>query len=515
MSSRHADSHATTRCRLAGVGFAASVLLTACGSTVTTTPASTSGEPGTLAQGSAQAEAAAGTGGLGPQPPAQSRAGSTAPGTTPSQPDSPQLPAGGAPNTGSAAGVRVGPGVKTKTIDIGLTFQDNNATASSIASAYNVQLADNRGAYEALIRYINTHGGVAGRQLRPTYYTYDPTSGTGDQIGQAACAHFTEDADVFAALDPLSGSRAFDSCMQRRGRVMVEYGLYFGSRPRWETYPNQVAADGLPFDDGGRILAESLASTGFLTSTTPLGAVVRSSADLTYAYKNGFVPALAKRGLRVSQTQYIRDAQSSSDISGYTADISSAVLKFRSSGINRVVFFDTGSYAALVFSQNAEQQSYHPRYGFSSLNSIVALQGSGSAAPKQQMVGAQGVSWETHADGLSKARTRSAQQCIDILKAAGVIASDAGTEASYLKTCQTFFLFKAAADSAGRDLNRDTFVAAVERLGSSFVATNSWNGATRFGARDHSGVSVFRPFAYREACSCFVPSGGVQPVDAS
>jgi ABC-type branched-subunit amino acid transport system substrate-binding protein len=420
---------------------------------------------------------------------------------------------GGAPTT-IAAG-RLGPGVDATTIRVGFTVQDNNATVNSLASTYNVQLADNRSAYAALVSYINSHGGVAGRKLRPVYYTYDPSSGNADQIGQAACADFTEDNQVFAALDAFEPNSTFNSCMQNRGRLMLEYGLWFGSSSSWTKYSSEVAADGLPFDSAGQILAKSLARTGFLSTSTRLGVIVRSSADLTEAYQHGFVPALAKLGLKVAQTQYIRDAQSESDISGYTTDISSAVLKFKANRVDRVVFFDSGSYSALVFSRTADQQHYNPRYGLMSINGIVSLVGSGSAEPQSQMVGAQGVSWETNADGLTKTPTRSAQLCLAILKAAGIDTSNATTDASYLETCQTFFLFKAAGDAAGTTVNRDTFIRAVEDLRSSFESTNTWGGATRFGAGDHSGVTLIRPFVYDQSCKCFAVSGPSQPVGSS
>ena len=418
-----------------------------------------------------------------------------------------QVNADGTPNT--TTGLSLGPGVNATSISVGFTIQQNNAAVSSLASTYNVRLADNRAAYGALVSYVNAHGGVAGRKLLPVYFTYDPSSGNADVIGQAACAKFTQDQQVFAALDVFVPNNTFNTCMQKRGRVMMEYGLWFGSSSSWARYPNQVAADGLPFDIAGRILAEHLASTGFLSSSTHLGVLVRSSADLTEAYKRGFVPALAKLGLKVDQTVYMRDAQSESDISGYTSDISNAELKFATNNINRVVFFDTGSYSALVFSQTAQQQQYHPRYGFTSLNGIVSFKGSGSA---QQMVGAQGVSWETNADGLTKTPTRNAQRCLAILKAAGIDTSNTTTDASYLETCQTFFLFKAAGDAAGRNLNRDTFINAVENLGSTFESTNTWGGATSFGLQHHTGVSEFRPFVYDQSCSCFAVSGPAQPV---
>lgn len=487
--------------------------LAACGTTV---PNAAGGSDGTLGS-TAGTEHSAGTMPTGQQDTLAPGTGSrSSDGPLGSGTSQPAVGGGSVPGSAPATSARtrnLGPGVDDKSINIGLTVQQNNATASSLASTYNVTLPDNRRAYAALVSYVNAHGGVGGRKLRPTYYSYDPTSMNAGQLGQAACAALTEDANVFAAIDTLE-TDTLNACLQRRGRVMLPYGLYFGGNAKWTRYSNVVAADGLPFERAGTILAQHLATSGFLTKSTRLGALVGSNADLTAAYRDGLVPALAKFGLIVKATQFIRNPQDASGISGYTTDISSAVLKFSSSGIDRVVFIDTGSYAAMVFAQNAESQRYRPRYGFSSLNSVVALQGEGSAAPQRQMAGAVGVSWETNADGLATARTPSARQCLAILKQAGIVATDAGSEGSYLKTCQTFFLFKAAAEAAGPNLNRDTFIGAAERLGTKFASTNTWNGMTRFGVHDHSGVSVYRPFVYRDSCSCFTVSGGIQPVDA-
>jgi ABC-type branched-subunit amino acid transport system substrate-binding protein len=490
-----------------------SALVTACGTTVPLSDAQSQGRDGglspeqpsrVLTPAGDQAARAPSQGGTVPTP----RHSDTAPGSVSTEPT-------GTTAQHTVEGMQLGPGVDANSIRVGFTIQANSAAVSSIASAYNVQLANDRGAYEALVNDANAHGGVGGRKIKPVYFTYDPSAGNAAQIGQAACANLTEDNSVFAAIDTLVGSDTLNSCLQKRGRVMLEYGLFFGSASTWHTYPNEVAADGLPFDVGSRILAEQLSRTGFLSAKTRLGVIVRSSHDMKEAYSRTFVPTLARLGLKVEQSQYVRDPQSESDLSGYTSDISSAVLKFRSSGVDRVVFFDTGSYAALVFSQTAEDQGYRPRYGFTSYNSIVALSGSGSAAPQKQMVGAQGVSWEGMADGLLTTKNRSARRCDAVLKAAGIVGSDAGTEASYQKTCQTFFLFEAAATRAGSSLNRDTFLRAVEALGAGFEASNTWDGRTSFAAGDHSGVSVFRAFGYREACSCFSPTGSAQPVGPS
>jgi hypothetical protein len=493
--------------RLGAALAAGALVLAGCGSTVEysgSVPAEALGLP--AASADPQNNGMYGPGQDGPSRQTPGGAG----GVSPSQVRNPAQQ--GSDGRTGGVGANLGPGVTDTTIRVGFSIQQNNATVSSIASTYNVQLPDSRGAYKALVAYFNAHGGVAGRKLLPVYHSYDPTSGNADQIGQATCAAFTDDTSVFAALDTPFGSNAYNTCMQQHGRLMLQTGLPFGSEPTWRKYPNQVAADGLPLDQGGALLARHLVGTGFLSRSTKVGAIVRSNADLTHAFQHGFVPALASYGLSVAQTQLIQDPQDSSQISGYTADISSAVLKFQSSGVDRVVFFDVGSYAALVFTQTADKQQYHPRYGFSSMNTVVALTGSGTTAPSDQLVGSEGVSWVPYSDGLATTLTPNGRLCLAILRAASIAPSDAATQASYLQTCQTFFLFKAAADAAGQNLNRDTFIRALEGLGSAFVGTTTWKGVTRFVTNDHSGVSVYRPFAFNQGCKCFVASGDIRAV---
>jgi hypothetical protein len=486
-------------------------LMTACGSTVQYAGSARGGGLGDAPGNQGLQD----PGLAGPQSPGGRPLSPGAVGGTQGPVTSGQTPGGRGTTPTAPSGLSLGPGVTAKTIRVGFSIQENNATVNSLAATYNVQLPDTRGAYEALVAYLNAHGGVAGRKLQPVYHSYDPTSGNADQLGEETCAAFTQDASVFAALDTPSGSNTYRSCMQKRGRLMLQAGLYFGSQPSWQQYPNQVAADGLPLDQGGTLLARHLVGTGFLSRSTKIGALVRSSADLKHAYQQGFVKTLATLGLNVAQAQFIQDPQDASQIGGYTSEISSAVLKFQSSGVDRVVFFDVGSYSALVFAQTADKQQYHPRYGFSSMNSITALTGSSTTAPKGQLVGAQGVSWIPQADGLPAGLTPNARLCLAILKKAGITPADSGTEGAYLQTCQTIFLFRAAADAAGANLNRDTFIRAAEGLGSAFQGTNTWDGLSRFGADDHSGVSVFRPFAYDESCSCFRVTGPVRSVESA
>src|SRR5665213_1056013 len=51
--------------------------------------------------------------------------------------------------------------------------------------------------YNAFIKYINTHGGIAGRRVVPDYQSYCPIQSA---PALALCTQFTEDAHVFAVM---------------------------------------------------------------------------------------------------------------------------------------------------------------------------------------------------------------------------------------------------------------------------------------------------------------------------
>jgi Periplasmic binding protein len=101
-------------------------------------------------------------------------------------------PAYGA-SSGSGSSTTLGVGVTAKTVKIGVALVNFNCLEQFVN-----QIRENQSqVYNAFIKYINTHGGVAGRRLVPDYQSYCPIT---NAQALTLCTQFTEDADVFAVM---------------------------------------------------------------------------------------------------------------------------------------------------------------------------------------------------------------------------------------------------------------------------------------------------------------------------
>ena len=495
------------------LALASAAVITGCGSTVATTQgvAPTGGQGLTVPTAAAARNGTTVTTPTGANGSAGSASGNLTTATGPVATTSLTAPAPAGSSGSATQPTAINP--KLPPIQIGTYYLQGGGAALAAAGFAGLVIPDNKPLFDAMVKYLNAHGGLGGRRIVPVEFRYNSN---GDPHAQdaAACADFTQDHHVYLVVGGISsGAGDLPACLIQHGVPLIGANLggdeqYFAQNHQFIYEPGQAN-----FTLGLSTLVNNLAAQSFFSGpATKVGVVQYEGPTYDRAVDDGLTAALAQHGIKLTDRIHVT---SSTDNSIIARDSASAVLKFSSEGINRVFFMAPGGAVATYFMEAASTQHYHPRYGFMSINGIVSLTGSGSAEPQDQMVGSQGVSWETNADGLTKAPTRSAKLCLAILKAAGIDTTNTETDASYLETCQHFFLFKAAGDAAGLTLNRDTFISAVEHLGTSFESTNTWGGATRFGVNDHHGVAAFRPFVYHQDCKCFVVNGPAQPVGSS
>jgi len=106
---------------------------------------------------------------------------------------SPGTSTGGAPATAGQPPTALGPGVTPTTVKIGVTMVDFNCIKPFVEG---VQIQQQE-MYQLYIDYLNVHGGLAGRQIQPVYETYCPI---GNAQALALCTKLTEDDKVFAVI---------------------------------------------------------------------------------------------------------------------------------------------------------------------------------------------------------------------------------------------------------------------------------------------------------------------------
>lgn len=422
----------------------------------------------------------------------------------------------GGPGVARGAAASAHPGVNATKIFIGLSRDRSADPAVSLGAA--IPRPPTEQIQTALAKHLNDGGGLAGRQITLVYHDYNSSSKPYAQTQQEACARFTEDEPVFAALNAgtyglQTEDTTYQECMAKHAVTTIGSAGTRGDEASYGRLPSMVDVSGLNYTRMARVYIDTLAARGFLTRSTRIGLLYVDRPDTNRAIDQMLEPRLGAHGLRLTEKFGYRQHQADGEAGQTVSDLSSAVLQFQEAEVDRVLFLeDTGGAGPLLFMRQAESQRYRPRYGFTSQQAAQGLQ---STYPAEQQHGAVGVGWVPMLDVAPAgrtARTSSADRCNAIIEAAGIPPPENEVEeVQRLGLCEPFLFLDAAMRQLvadGSPLSTAAFLQAIDRLGSRYASTLAWYG-NRFGPDQHDGAAAARYFTYVDACSCYRSSGGV------
>jgi hypothetical protein len=493
--------------------------LSACGTTVSHTGASAAGlgsgtGPGqglasapadgtqlgtgdaSLAGGTAASGTVGGTGGTG-------SGGSTGGGAT----SVGVGPGGSSTVTGGQAVSGDHQGITATTIKVGFVGIDaaSQAQTNTLFGASSPP-ADTKAAMNAIVAYVNSHGGIDGRKIIPTYVERQTTS-TDPNSDASLCTALTEDAKVFAVVTNSAGGE--EACYAKHHTLLLDDTLLSQHDEMTKMSP-YLWTPGLTSDEAGySALVDSLGAQGYFAAVdAKVGIVGYDDPSTHYTFDNVVKPRLSAVGFPLSKVdaQFISQPESEQDNAKWAQDIQGTVLRFRSNGVNRVFFMAPGAGVPILFMNQAESQQYHPIYGLSSYDSHgFLLQGK---MPNAQLHGSMGAGFNeiTDVDGQhgDPFPTGIAEKrCLSILTANGQRPSNRGAAFGAMYLCDGVFMLQQAAQGLGGQLSVQTWAAAAERLGTSFQAAYSLPGGTLFQPGLHAGSAFYRWLKFVDSCSCF------------
>lgn len=403
----------------------------------------------------------------------------------------------------SRQGVDGAPAGDARPIQIGVEYLDDVGATASAVYGQALTLGDPEQVARAMVRWVNKHGGLAGRKIKPIFHGTKYEDALRDPVGaaEAACARFTQDAKV-AAATILTTHENLISCLAKNDVVSIASGY-----PLDETYFAQYAAHyfapgTMHLTRANAVLVQQLGAAGWLRDAR-IGVAYRDSMPYRRA-ADALVAQLEAQGAEVVATFGVNE----SDLSQRPPQNANAVLQFRSKGATHVMFVDRGGSVSYYFMTAAENQGYRPLYGLSTNNNLATLQ---QLAPKAQLAGATGVSFGPYDvlrpqdPGPNGARRR----CLKIMRAEGMDLSDRNAEGAAMLYCDYFLFLKAAVDAAGR-ADAASIRRAVDAFAGSYESALVFQ--TRFGADKHDGAAAIRMVGRGRDCDCWVYRSGVRPV---
>jgi hypothetical protein len=388
----------------------------------------------------------------------------------------------------------------------------NNAAANASLGVSTSDSNDPKSVMNALVTGINKTGGLAGRRLSVNYFASDSTLSNYNTQAQAACAHFTEDAHIPVVLDVAYGNKfGMAECLARHGVADFglgtsdavgdnKVGLY--ASPVWMSSTRRYPA-----------VLDVLHSTGYLTSKNKIGVLLENCPDLDRAYNSAVRPEISRLHLVLADTAQIGCTSGFASAGPAAAATQAAVLRFRSSGVDRVLIVSDFEQVALeLFANAAASQGWRPGWMLSSAAETEVMRPNISKTQWPQLHGA-GWSPRLDTDDPHQRATSADRRCLDLIKKGGIRVT--GLQNTYIATteCSTVFFLGAALQASGGDARGSALMAAVDSLGSSFSSPAVLDGRTFFGPDRHDGPAAVAPFAFVAQCRCLKYTG--KPVAVS
>jgi ABC-type branched-subunit amino acid transport system substrate-binding protein len=393
---------------------------------------------------------------------------------------------------------------------VGVAY-NNAARLNEIFARYggNARASDGGADTRAVANHINSTGGIDGRKLVLRLREYDTTDGRPYDVTFAeVCTWFGEGTKPVAVIT-IANDDELAPCLANKGIPLINDWPTAGTAPFQARYANFFFQPGsLNLDRFARPYVNGLKEQGFFGSGARVGLLRYSDALTDAAVDSSLRPALAAAGVQIVAEQAVPYTTSVNDIGGLLTRASSAGVRFRAAGVNRVISVDNTGQLLGLFLQAADAQGYHPRVGLSSLNSPLFLRAS---LPTRALQGAVGVGWSPVTDvagGQDPDVNATRSQCSEIFQRAGV--TQIGDRSAYgqfgaFSRCSNLLMLRKALER--RDATSPAALrAALEGLGTSHQSAVAME--TSLGPGRHDGANAYRLLRFADGCGCFEYRGG-------
>ena len=390
-------------------------------------------------------------------------------------------------------------------IQIGfITTSVGNAEALGVNAG---QSYTDKAMFDALVAEYNAAGGVAGHRILPVYGETDTAGSDWSTEFNAVCTKFTQDNHVKAVIGYVFVFLpSFESCLAH-AQVPHLYGGYQpGDIVDQQQYPTLVAT-GHPTVNGFTLTAlQGALSSGRLNAQTKLGVIVDTCANGDRAYSQTIDPWLKAHHVNY-QTVVGNCARGASDVSGAASLISSAELRFASSGVNLVF---GSAVELLLFMEDAQSQNYAPEY----LTAVggAALQAN---APASQMKHLHGYGWmpavDVDAQHQPYPQTAHQKSCIAKLVKHGLRPAAYNDFMAAYQACDGIELYAKALAAAGTT-EPHAIVSGVLSALPAFAGTGTYAGTMRASNHQRGGPATYREYGWTDSCSCLTYRGPSYPV---
>jgi hypothetical protein len=387
---------------------------------------------------------------------------------------------------------------------IGVTYINNDATSAALGYD-DPSTITKKSIVRALVRGINLAGGAAGRRLEAVEYEWFSQSNSWSTDATAACELFTRDQRVDVVLDNAFGTiGGFRTCLQRAGVFVIQSGSE-GDTVASRAATLHANSTSTTVDRGYEAVLRGLAASGYLSKRNHVGVMIEGCPENTRAWSTKLKPRLASLGLGAAEEAYLDCTNAFAAAGPAASAVNSAILRFRQSGVDRVMFVsDQEAVLLLLWTTASDSQGYYPGYLLSSSAQVQAVR---SQLPQNQWPQLRGVGTQPFNDTDGAALTAADRRCVGFVRAAGLRPANQLDTSLVLFECGPFLLLEAALRASAGRSGAASLRGAIASLGSSFAGPGLVGALTRLGPGRLDAPDRFRAFGYDSRCTCMRPSG--------
>jgi len=383
-------------------------------------------------------------------------------------------------------------GVVNGHIQIGIAWVDAsqaNVVLKGLAGG-NAKVGDSKAQAQAVVDYLNAHGGIAGLTIDPVYYQFNASnletpSGRAQET-QAECAYWTQDHHVFAVLVVLAPDDNLLSCAAKTQTPIISAGfgqvaddVQYGQIPNLLYWPS-----GVTVDQRETLVVDRMVQSGELTPKSKVGVLIEGDSGMfKRAASRTLLPALQRNNIPVASQVVYPDF--------IDAPWDSYVLQFRQAGVNTVYFgaSEGGGWSALFFTRAASNQKWYPQF---IMASDLSVDGIGTLGAPDEAPYIHGTGWLPFADtGNSSPLSANGALCKKIMNS--ISQPDHDTLNMGVGYCETLFFLEAALANS-TNITPAGIGAGAAGLGTGFAPVLTRGSS--FTAAIHYGANVVQDFVY-------------------
>ena len=245
---------------------------------------------------------------------------------------------------------------------------------------------------------------------------------------------------------------------------------------------------------------EGFFGKGSAAKNAKIGLLAYNTPGFTQAINTVLKPALARHGLKLTDHQIVAPIQGVADVGPTQTVINSTVLRFKTEGINHVIFLDVEGALVMPFVTAETPQLYYPRLGMTSDENPANRAYLGNTNDHDQLSqfhDALAVGWAPALDVAHPASNAQGALCTKIMEGGGASVAQA---ALFWSICDQLATFAAGVNAGGKL----TASAAIKGLAlAKNIPSAELLGPANYAGGRRDGVVTGRYLAFQNGCQCF------------